>query len=153
MKIHWGRLLGCIIGIELIGNIGSLATFSQITTWYAALNKPGFNPPNGIFGPVWTILFALMGVALYLVWSKKNNKKSLTLFSIQLVLNVLWSFIFFGWHQPGWAFIEIIILWIAILATIIEFHKLSKTAAWLMVPYLAWVTFATVLTFAVWQLN
>ncbi len=153
MKINWGRLLGCIVGIELIGNIGSLATLSQITTWYAALNKPWFNPPSGIFGPVWTILFALMGIALYLVWQQKNNKRALTLFGVQLALNALWSFIFFGWHQPGWAFIEIVIMWIAILATIIEFHKISKTAAWLMVPYLAWVTFASVLTFAVWQLN
>ncbi len=153
MKINWGRLLGCIFGVELIGNIGSLATFSQITTWYAALNKPAFNPPNGIFGPVWTILFALMGIALYLVWSEKNNKKALALFAIQLVLNVLWSFVFFGWHQPGWAFIEIMLLWIAIATTIIEFKKLSKAAAWLMAPYLAWVSFAAVLTFAVWQLN
>lgn len=153
MKVQWGKLLGCIAAIQLIGNIGSLATFSQITTWYAALNKPSFNPPNGIFGPVWTILFALMGIALYLILSEKNNKKALTLFTIQLVLNVLWSFVFFGWHQPGWALFEIVILWIAILATIIEFHRISKPAAWLMVPYLAWVTFAAFLTFSVWQLN
>lgn len=153
MKLNWARLLTCVIGVELIGNIGSLATFSQITTWYASLNKPVFNPPNSLFGPVWTILYALMGVALYLVWNEKNNKKALTLFAIQLVLNVLWSFVFFGWHQPGWAFLEIIILWVAILATILEFRKLSKTAAWLLVPYLAWVTFASVLNFAVWRLN
>lgn len=153
MKINLGRLIGCVVCTELIGNIGSLATFSQITTWYAALNKPGFNPPNGIFGPVWTLLYALMGVALSLVLAEKDNKKAVILFAIQLALNVLWSFVFFGWHQPGWAFVEIVILWIAILATIIEFHKISKAAAWLMVPYLAWVTFASVLTFAVWQLN
>jgi benzodiazapine receptor len=157
MKLHYGRLLSCILGVELIGNIGSLATFSQITTWYAALEKPAFNPPNGIFGPVWTILFGLMGISLYLVWSSGANKKQISqvliMFGIQLALNVLWSFVFFGWHQPGWAFLEIIILWLAILATLFLFYKISKTAAWLLVPYLAWVTFASVLTFAVWRLN
>lgn len=153
MKINVGRLVACVVGVELIGNIGSLATFSQITTWYTALDKPSFNPPNAIFGPAWTLLYALMGVALSLVLAEKNNKRAITLFAIQLALNVLWSFIFFGWHAPGWAFVEIIVLWIAILATIIEFKKLSTTAAWLMVPYLAWVTFAAVLNFAVWRLN
>jgi tryptophan-rich sensory protein len=157
MKLNWARLIGCIIGVELIGNIGSFATFNQITTWYAALNKPSFNPPNFLFGPVWTILFALMGIALYLVWShsgdKKEVKSALALFAIQLMLNVLWSFVFFGWHQPGWAFVEIILMWLAIFATIVSFSKISKTAAWLMVPYLAWVSFATCLTYAVWRLN
>ena len=157
MKHNVGLLLGCILGIELIGNIGSLATFQQITTWYLGLAKPAFNPPNWIFGPVWTILFALMGISLYLVWSSGANKKQLkpaiTIFAIQLVLNVLWSFVFFGWHQPGWAFLEIVILWVAIVLTMSQFAKISKPAAWLLAPYLAWVSFATVLTAAVWQLN
>jgi tryptophan-rich sensory protein len=156
MKLNWPRLLGCIIGIEIIGNIGSLATFSQIITWYAGLVKPSFNPPSWVFGPVWTILFILIGISLYIAWSKatqKQTKKILTIFSVQMILNVLWSFVFFGWHQPGLAFIEIILLWFAIVLTIIEFNKISKLAAGLLVPYLLWVSFATILTFAVWQLN
>ncbi len=157
MKILWLRLVGCILGVELIGNLGSLATFSQITTWYTALNKPSFNPPNGIFGPVWTLLFALMGLAFYLVWSSKYRTKEIrnavSIFIVQLLLNVLWSFVFFGWHQPGWAFAEIVALWFAIVLTLGAFYKISKLAAWLLVPYLVWVTFASVLTFAVWQLN
>jgi tryptophan-rich sensory protein len=149
--------LGFIVLIELIGNIGSLATFSQITIWYSTLAKPSFNPPSWIFGPVWTILFALMGVALYLIWSKGMQKKEIrsavAVFSLQLALNVLWSFIFFGFHQPGLAFIEIVLMWVAIVATIRIFYRISKPAGWLLVPYLTWVTFATVLNFAVWQLN
>lgn len=148
--------LGFIILIELIGNIGSLATFSQIDTWYTTLAKPAFNPPNWVFGPVWTTLFALMGISLYLVWlraEKPQFKTALAIFSPQLTLNVLWSFIFFGWHQPGLAFAEILVLWVAIAATISIFYKISRLAAWLMIPYLAWVTFAAILNFAIWQLN
>lgn len=149
--------MGFIVGVEAIGNIGSLATFSQITTWYAALAKPAFNPPSWVFGPVWTILFAMMGVALYLVWrsgtKKAGVKTALSVFGLQLALNVLWSFVFFGSHQPYWAFIEIILLWLAILATIKLFYPISRLAAWLLVPYLVWVTFASFLNYAIWQLN
>lgn len=156
-KINWWALLGFIVGVELVGNIGSLATFSQITTWYAALNKPWFNPPTWLFGPAWTILFALMGIALYMVWvcgtKKAVVRDALYIFALQMALNVLWSFIFFGWHQPGWAFLEIIIMWLAILWAIIAFGRICKSAGWVLVPYLAWVTFASTLNYAVWQLN
>lgn len=141
----------------MVGNIGSLATFSQITTWYAQLAKPAFSPPNWVFGPAWTLLFALMGVALYLIWIKQLDQKAkrlaISVFSLQMALNVLWSFIFFGFHQPGLAFFEIIVLWLAIAGTIKIFYQHSKLAGWLLVPYLAWVTFASILNFAVWQLN
>jgi tryptophan-rich sensory protein len=156
-KFRWLHCVGFIVLIELIGNIGSIATFSQITGWYAALTKPSFNPPSWIFGPVWTILFALMGIALYLVWlngvKKAATRTAIIAFSFQLILNVLWSFIFFGWHQPGFALIEIFLLWLAIVVTIRVFHNVSRLAAWLMVPYLAWVTFATLLNFSIWRLN
>lgn len=155
-NFNWLQALGYIVLIELIGNIGSFATFSQITNWYAQLAKPAFNPPNWLFGPVWTLLFALMGVSLYLVvkgGQKKATQSAIFLFGLQLTLNVLWSFIFFGWHQPGLAFIEIVLLWLAIVATIKAFFRLSPLAAWLLVPYLGWVTFASALNYAVWQLN
>lgn len=158
-KIHWGALLGFVLGSEIIGNIGSLATFSQITTWYATLNKPSFQPPNWLFGPVWTILFALMGISLYLIWSQRSAKTTaqvdaaVKIFALQFALNVLWSFLFFGFHEPYLAFIEICILWLAIVATIIQFKGISRTAAWLLLPYLAWVSFASVLNYAVSRLN
>ncbi len=156
-KARWGRLLGYIIGVNLIGSSGSLATFSQLTTWYGPLIKPSFNPPNWIFGPVWTTLFTLMGISLYLVWLLRGQKEiyrqALTVFGIQLVLNVVWSFLFFGLHQPGWALGEIMVLVVAIALTIVAFRKISQAAAWLLVPYFVWVLFATILNAAVWLLN
>ncbi|HXH26364.1 MAG TPA: TspO/MBR family protein [Candidatus Acidoferrum sp.] len=155
--INWLAVTGCIASVELLGNIGSLATFSQITTWYALLAKPFFNPPSWIFGPVWTLLFALMGVAVYLIWRAPVQGSPLRLaygaFALQLMLNILWSFIFFGWHQPFIALLEIIILALAIVLNIREFAKVSAPAAWLMVPYLMWVLFATILNMAIWLLN
>ena len=118
--------------------------------------KPSWNPPDFIFGPVWTTLFVMMAVAGWLVWKPAGFKAAvapLTLFGIQLLLNVAWSWIFFGAHQPGWAFAEIIILWLAIVATMVAFFRCSKIAGWLLVPYLAWVSFASVLNLAIWRLN
>lgn len=141
---------------ELAGVIGSFFTFDSISTWYAYINKPNFSPPNWVFGPVWTTLFALMGIALFLVWKNDNTtykKKAVSIFFVQLVLNTLWSIIFFGLHSPFGAFIEIILLWIAILFTIIYFAKISKTAGILLLPYIIWVSFAGVLNFFIWQLN
>jgi benzodiazapine receptor len=137
------------------GAIGSIFTSSAIPTWYAALNKPFFNPPNYLFGPVWTVLYIMMGIALYLVWAKgyKKHKKAINVFGIQLILNALWSVLFFGMRNPLLAFIEIILLWSAILYTIILFHKTSKTAAYLLIPYLLWVSFASVLNFYIFYLN
>jgi tryptophan-rich sensory protein len=143
------------IAIPLIAaGIGSFFTSSKIPAWYAALQKPAFNPPNWIFGPVWTILFIMMGIALYLVWtSGKANTAALWIFGIQLGLNVLWSILFFGMQSPLWAFVDIIALWLAILATIISFYSVSATASYLLIPYILWVSFATILNWKIMVLN
>ncbi len=139
------------------GFVGSFFTSGAIPTWYAALNKPPFNPPNWVFAPVWTILYILMGIAAFLVWrrglSGEGVKLALLFFAIQLALNVAWSVLFFGFHSPRSAFFEIVILWLAIALTIVAFFRVSRPAAWLLVPYLLWVSFASVLNFAVWRLN
>ena len=141
----------------LVGFLGSVFTMPSIPTWYAALDKPVFNPPNWIFGPVWTTLFILMGISAYLILRQGlSNRRvilALSLFVLQLLLNLEWSFIFFGRHNLPLAFAEIIFLWFAILLTIIYFYRLSKTAGWLLVPYLLWVSFAAVLNFVIWRLN
>ena len=146
------------IGIsEAAGIIGSVFTASSIPTWHATLIRPELSPPNWVFGPVWTTLFALMGIAAFLIWQKGINhrdvKIALSIFGIQLILNTLWSIIFFGLQNPGAAFIEIIILWVAILATLITFAKTSRIAAWLLVPYILWVTFAGYLNYFICILN
>ena len=151
------KLIIAIAVSELAGIIGSLFTTPSIPTWYATLTKPTFNPPSWVFAPVWTTLFVLMGIAAFLIWKKglerKDVKIALSIFIGQLILNMLWSIIFFGLHNPGLAFIEIIFLWAAILVTIIYFHKISKLAAWLLVPYILWVSFAAFLNFSIWQLS
>ncbi len=152
------KLVGSIILCELAGIIGSVFTVSSIPTWYAALTKPALNPPNWIFGPVWTTLYFLMGVALYLIWTSKKGTKlqrnqALWIFFIQLALNTAWSIIFFGLESPGVALIEILIMWSAIAWTIKLFYPLSKLAAYLLVPYILWVSFATYLTYSIWILN
>jgi len=140
-----------------IGAVSGYFTIESVQTWYTTLNKPSFNPPNGIFAPVWTTLYIMMGIACYLIWRKDvenaQKKKALIFYSIQLILNFLWSFIFFYLHQKGAALAEIILLWIFILLTIISFSKISKAAAWLLVPYILWVSFATLLTYSIWKLN
>jgi tryptophan-rich sensory protein len=136
------------------GSIGSLATMPSIPTWYAGLNKPVFNPPNWIFGPVWTILYILMGISLFLLWQKrKDAKQAIILFLIQLSLNLLWSFMFFGWHWIGLAFVEILFLWLFILLTMIKAYPVSKTASFLLLPYILWVSFASFLNLNIWLLN
>lgn len=149
------KLIGCILLCEAIGGIGAIFTTPAINSWYATLAKPAFNPPNWIFAPVWTFLFALMGIALYLVWTNtvKDKKLAYTFFFIQLALNLLWSILFFGAQLPGFAFVEIIILWIFILLTIINFYRISKPAGIIMIPYLLWVTFASILNYAIYSLN
>lgn len=146
---------------QAAGLIGSLFTATAIPTWYATLQRPALSPPNWIFGPVWTTLFVLMGIALYLVWkqwailpwSRTQKRLAMIVFGAQLALNTLWSIIFFGLRNPGAALIEIVFLWLAIAATIYVFAKVSKPAAWLLVPYLAWVSFASYLNYAIWTLN
>lgn len=151
------RLLGCVVLCETAGLIGGIFTAQSVTTWYSTLAKPPFNPPAWVFGPVWTTLYLLMGISLYLVWQIKRETKwrlaALGVFFAQLILNALWSFIFFGLRNPGWAVFEIVVLWACILVTVILIWKLSRPAALLLLPYILWVSFAAVLNVAVWQLN
>ncbi len=141
----------------LIGFLSGFATQSSVDTWYAALNKPSFNPPNWIFAPVWTFLYITMGISAGLVWARGFYhiwvKTALYYFGFQLLFNALWSIVFFGLREPFWALIVIIILILLILATIKWFKIVSRTAAYLMIPYLIWVCFAMVLNFSIWQLN
>lgn len=136
--------------------IGSLATFPNIQTWYATLEKPTFSPPNWIFGPVWSLLYILMGISLYVVWThpeKQNKTKAFIAFGVQLILNVLWSVIFFGLHSPIGGLVIILGLLIAIIITMFFFWRFSKPASYLLIPYLLWVCFATILNGAIVILN
>ncbi|MFZ1535277.1 MAG: TspO/MBR family protein [Chitinophagaceae bacterium] len=151
------KLIISIIIPVAIGATAGFFTATGVESWYQTINKPSWNPPGWIFAPVWTTLYVMMGIALFLVW-KSNAREGLkknanTFFAIQLILNFFWSFIFFDQQQPGWALVEIIIMWIAILLTIFAFAKVNKTAAWLLVPYISWVSFATILNYTIWKLN
>lgn len=140
----------------VIGFIGSFFTSRSVNTWYTTINKPAFNPPNWIFGPVWTILFILMGISLYLVWSLgfgKNEWLTTGIFSVNLLLNLLWSLLFFGLRSPFLALMDIMALWVIILVNIIVFYNISKTAGILLVPYLLWVSFASILNYYIYILN
>lgn len=151
------KFIAIIILCEVIGAVGSIFTIPSISSWYASIQKPSFTPPNWVFGPVWTSLFFLMGVSLYLVLDKglknRNSKFAVSVFGVQFVLNVLWSFLFFGLHNPFLAFIEIIFLWFSILATIILFYRVSPKAGLLLIPYILWVSLASFLNYSVWMLN
>lgn len=146
-----------ILFSQAAGIIGSVFTSKAIPTWYAGLTKPGFNPPSWLFGPVWILLYALMGIASFLVFEKRAQfplaKPALAVFFIHLGLNALWSILFFGLKNPGLAFFEIIVLWAAILVLIFLFYRIDRPAAYLLIPYLAWVSFALVLNFSIWRLN
>lgn len=154
-----GRFIGLLlfIGICLaVGWFGSLVTTPAIPNWYAGLEKPSWTPPSWVFGPVWTALYILMGIAAWLVWVKRGFAGApfaMTIFFVQLALNFLWSYTFFGLQMPGLAFAVIIVLWIAILATIIAFWRYSVAAGVLLIPYIAWVTYASTLNFGVWRMN
>lgn len=139
----------------LAAGLGSLFTMVSVGSWYAGLAKPSWNPPGWVFGPVWTVLYAMMAVAGWLVWRKGQPASwhALRWFAIQLVLNVGWSAIFFGLQMPGLAFAEILVLWLAIAATLMTSWRVSRAAGLLLVPYLLWVSFAAVLNFAIWRLN
>ena len=157
MVRNLSALVAFVVLCELAGVIGSLFTISAIPTWYAALRKPWFTPPNWLFGPIWLTLYFLMGISLYLVFESKRNKAkekpALCAFGIQLFLNVLWSVLFFGMHYLLYGFIEIVLLWISIAVTIILFFKVSKVAAYLLLPYILWVTIAASLNYYVFILN
>jgi len=146
-----------ILTCQSAGIIGSFFTFPAIQEWYAFLNKPAFNPPNWVFAPVWTILYTLMGIAMFLVWTKGLHvpgvKKALSVFLFQLVLNSLWSIVFFGAHSIIGGFVIILILWSAIVWTIVQLFSVSKWAAALLIPYILWVSFAVILNCALVFLN
>lgn len=151
------KLLTSIIGCELVGFIGTPFTISAIPTWYATLNKPFFAPPNWLFGPAWTLLYFLMGISFYLIWKQDfktlKTKIARKFFFIQLFLNLIWSPLFFGLRSPLLGLIDIVALWIFIVITIYKMHPVSKWASYLLIPYLLWVTFATVLNGAILILN
>jgi translocator protein len=157
VRINYLKLAASIIICQLAGFIGSFFTVSSVSTWYLTLNKPSFNPPGWLFGPVWISIYFLMGISLYIVWNKgiksRQSKIAVSIFGVQLILNALWSIIFFGLKLPLFAFAEIAILWTAILLTIIYFYRISKTASYLLMPYILWVSFASVLNFFIYYLN
>jgi len=148
----WVKLIIAILFCQLAGVFGSIFTSSSIRTWYVELQKPFFTPPNWIFGPVWITLYTLMGIALYLVWDKKD-RVSISIFGFQLILNALWSLLFFGMQNPLYGLVEIIILWFAILITIVRFYKIDKKAGLILLPYILWVSIATALNYYIWILN
>ncbi len=158
MKSKILKLVISILICQAAGFLGSIFTTPKIATWYAGVVKPSFNPPNYLFGPVWTLLFILMGISLYIIWiskfkDKAYKKEVITIFAIQLILNIFWSILFFGLESPMLAFFEIMALWISILATIIGFYKISRIASFILIPYILWVSFASVLNFFIWKLN
>jgi tryptophan-rich sensory protein len=146
-------LIGWLLLCFLPALLGAVFTPGE---WYAGLNKPAWNPPNRIFGPVWSALYAMMAVAAWLVWRRGGfaaQRRPLGWFLVQLVLNAAWTPLFFGLHLPGLAFAEILLLWLAIIWTVIEFWRVHRAAGWLLMPYLTWVTFAAVLNGTLWMLN
>ena len=152
------KLIMSILACEAIGGIGSVFAINSIPTWYVSIQKPWFTPPNWLFGPVWITLFLLMGVSLFLLWPKSpkeraNNRMALIIFGSQLALNVLWTFVFFGLQLFFAGLIEILVLWGVIALTIITSYRVNKTAGLILVPYIAWVTIATLLNYYVWILN
>ena len=150
------KLLFSIAISFAVGGMGSLATIPNIPTWYAALEKPFFNPPNWVFGPVWTLLYILMAVSLYLVWTttlKISKRRAFVLFGSQLMLNALWSIVFFGLHLPLLAVVVIAALVVLVFLTMREFSRFSMTARNLLIPYFAWICFATTLNIGVAILN
>lgn len=154
-NINWRRLLIALFIPQVAGLLGVIFTAPEINSWYENLNKPFFNPPGWIFGPVWTVLYILMGISLYLVWQKRDSlgERIFDWWWIQLALNVLWSVIFFGWHLPLLALIEIGFLWWSIRKTMKSFVEVGRAPVRLLIPYLAWVSFAAILNTAIVWLN
>ncbi len=149
-------LAGCILIPLAVGGFSGIATRTAIKGWYNQLQKPSFNPPNWLFGPVWTVLYILMGVSLYIVVRQEpsaERERALLFFTAQLVLNFFWSIIFFYYKRLGLALIEIAVLWFFIIGMIVSFVAVNPLAGYLQIPYLCWVSFASILNAAVWQFN
>ena len=156
IKGDWIGLIVFLVVCFAIAAFASLATRPEIPTWYAGLRKPSWTPPAWLFGPVWTALYVAMAVAGWLVWHRagwQGGRLALTLFALQLVLNGAWSFIFFKFHRVGWAFVDIVVLWVAIAATIVTFAAVSQLSSLLLVPYLVWVSYAAALNLTIWRMN
>jgi benzodiazapine receptor len=152
----WFSLAPFLVACFFAASLGALVTRGAVRTWYPRINKPDWNPPNWVFAPVWTFLYTLMALSAWLVWRVAGwdgARPALILFAIQLVLNSAWSVIFFGMHAIGAAFADILLLWMTIIATAVAFYSISFLAAWLLIPYIAWVAFASYLNFRIWQMN
>ncbi len=151
------KLVISVLACQMVGILGSLVTTPAIPTWYASLNKPSFTPPGWVFGPVWVTLYFLMGVAVFLIWRMdlRNSavRAALLLFVAQLISNGIWSPLFFGLKSPLLGLIDVAALWVLIVLTIAAFARLSRAAAILLVPYIAWVTLALALNFSIWRMN
>jgi len=148
-------LIGWFVVSFAASAIGAVASV-QASTFYGQLMQPPWAPPSSAFGPVWTVLYALMAISAWLVWrcgGMRANGAALSLFFLQLLLNALWSWLFFAWHLGGWAFAEVVVLWFLIVATLVSFWRVRPLAGALLIPYLLWVSFASVLNYSVWQLN
>ena len=157
MNIQVKPLVASLVLSFSAAAIGSVFTAANIPTWYAGLNKPWWSPPNWLFGPVWTLLYLLMALSLYFVWISPDRSPArrigIGLFVVQIVLNTVWSIFFFGLQQPSLALVEIVILWITILLTMIYFSRVNRLSTWLLLPYLLWVSFASILNAAIFWLN
>lgn len=155
MQINWLLLIGFIVLCNLLGSLGAIWTASD-RSWYNSINKPSFNPPSWVFGPVWTLLFTALGIALYFIWVAPSSQVkiiALSFFIIQFIFNILWSYLFFGVNNPLWSLIEILVLLIFILATGVSFFMINRLAGYLIMPYFIWVSFATFLNYNLWILN
>ena len=157
--MNYKKLIICLGLPQLAGLVGSIFTVSAIPAWYAGLQRPTFSPPNWVFGPAWILLYILMGISAYLIWSAhakapaRQSKSSLILFWIHLFFNATWSIIFFGLQSPFWALLNIIIIWLFIIVLMIKFWKINKWATYLLIPYFLWVSFASILNYFIWYLN
>jgi len=156
-KVNLKRLIISLVLPQVAGIIGSIFTTTAISTWYAPLLKASFSPPNWIFGPVWFLLYVLMGISIYLIWQEieKNEraKSAIIFFGIHLIFNTTWSIVFFGLHKPGLALVNILIIWLFIILLMVKFWYIKKWSTYLLVPYLLWVSFAGVLNYFIWFLN
>ena len=153
---RWAALLLFLLASFTAATIGGQATADSVRSWYPTLAKPGWNPPAAVFAPVWTLLYVAMSVAAWRVWLRRDLPgagPALRLFFVSLGLNALWSVLFFGLHRPGWALLEILLFWCSLVAVLGRFRRLDTAAGWLWLPYVAWVSFATLLNAAIWWLN
>ncbi len=146
-------LLGFLLATFAVAAISGASTSGAVRSWYLTIAKPAWNPPSSVFGPVWTILYATMAVAAWLVWRRAGWGGALAFFGVQLAFNAAWSPLFFGLHRIDWALVDIVALWVTIVATTVAFWRVTPAAGWLFVPYLLWVSFAMVLNFTIWRMN